>query len=235
MPSRNQQKLLRKLTNRKHRWQQQLFVAEGRKVVKELLDAGLKAEFLLSDQPQLWPGAMEISSAELRELSQLEQADEVLGVFPFPAFAAGPAGFSLVLDGLKDPGNLGTIIRSSDWFGVKEVFCVNGTVDAYNAKCVQSSMGSIARVKITYGEPETIAASLSGHQLLVADMQGESLYELKPDTNTALIMGSESHGPSPFWKQRARAVTIPRKGGSSTESLNVAIATAIMLDRLSPG
>lgn len=235
MLSRNQQKLLRKLQLRKHRWQQQLFIAEGRKVVSDLLQSGLRCHFLVSNNEQNWPQAVLVGSSELAGISQLEQADEVIGVFHFPYFEKNPnSPLKLILDEIKDPGNLGTIIRTADWYGVKEIFCVNGSVDSYNAKCIQSTMGSIARVKIEYATREEIATSITDKSsLYVADMEGQNLYDQIPAQGTWLVMGSESHGPSPFWSGVAQPITIPRKG-QSTESLNVAIATAVMLDRLTP-
>lgn len=234
MLSRNQQKLLRKLQLRKHRWQQQLFVAEGRKVVQDLLDSGLKYHFLVTTDNQRWPQAELLDHEDFQQFSQLEQADEIMGVFHFPHLEEPASGLRLILDEIRDPGNLGTIIRTADWYGVEEIYAVEGSVDAYNAKCVQSSMGSIARLKICYHSREEILSKIPhDHHLYVADMNGQSVYGQSAQQESWLVMGSESHGPSEFWMGHAQALTIPRKGRQA-ESLNVAIATAIMLDRLTP-
>lgn len=223
---------MRKLSARKHRWQQQLFVAEGRKVVQELLNEGLFPKFLLAEEGTAWADSAEVSlpAAEFQKWSHLEQSDEVLGVFPFPRFQDEISDAIVVLDGLKDPGNLGTIIRSCDWFGVNRLYCTRGTVDVFNSKTVQSSMGSIARVQVIYAEQEEIWKKVqNSHRLLCADMEGVAMNELKISGNFALVMGSESQGVSLFWKEKAEKVTIPRKGSSKVESLNVAIATAVIL------
>lgn len=234
MLSRSQQKMLRKLRTRKHRWEQRLFVAEGRKVVEELLNEGLKPEFLLAEKDRGWgdKAAVELEEKEFRELSSLEQADEVIGVFSFPKFQQRESKLKLIIDQVRDPGNLGTLIRTADWFGCNKVFCTTGTVDAYNAKTVQSSMGSIARVEVVYADSEEILEKVAADHLLCADMEGEDLNQLKLEGSIALVLGSESHGPSDFWKQHAREVTIPRQGNSRTESLNVAVAGAIFMAKL---
>lgn len=234
MLSRSQQKLLRKLRSRKYRWEMRLFIAEGRKVVQELLEAGLKPELLLAAEASSLADSAEVvmPAAELQSWSQLEQADEVIGVFPFPEVAHREGKLTLILDQLRDPGNLGTLIRTADWFGCSRIFCTTGSVDVFNPKTVQGSMGSIARVEVSYAEPEEILQKLQADHLLCADMEGEALNELEVEGNIALVLGSESHGPSEFWKTYARSITIPRKGNSQTESLNVAIAGAICMAKL---
>ncbi len=236
MLSRSQQKLLRKLAAKKYRQQYRLFVAEGRKVVGELLAEGLIPEMLIATpDSDLAEKATIVSPEELKGLTNLEAADEVIGVFPFPEIAVATGNTIVVLDGIKDPGNLGTIIRTCDWFGVSEVYCSVGSTDIYNSKTVQSTMGSIARVKVSYISNEEIhsALILSGAEVLCADMNGQSFTDFKPAGKTAIVMGSESHGPSDFWKEKAKAITIPRKGSSKTESLNVGVAAGILIAHLS--
>ena len=237
MLSHTQQALLRKLSARKHRWREGLFIAEGRKVVKDLLDAGMKPKFLVAEEGSSWPAdqCIFLSNKELRRWSMLETADEVLGVFHFPEFRKGePSDIVLILDEVRDPGNLGTILRTCDWFGVKEVFCTKGTTDVYNSKSVQSSMGSIARVAVRYAEAEEILAELAEtHKLVCADMEGIALNEFEPAYPLAIVLGNETRGPGSIWKDNAEVITIPSMGGA--ESLNVAIANAVILGRFRLG
>jgi TrmH family RNA methyltransferase len=236
MLSRSQQKLLRKLSSKKYRQQYGLFVAEGRKVVAELLAESLKPEWLAAiPQSEFAKQAIEVTEQELKELTNLEKADEVIGVFALPQVQVKDSKLKVVLDGIKDPGNLGTIIRTCDWFGVQEVYCTIGTTDIYNPKTVQSTMGSIARVRVNYLSNEDIFRVLNNDEaeLICADMEGTQLKDFSTNRNVALVMGSESHGPSAYWKERCTGVTIPRKGNSKTESLNVGVAAGIFLEALS--
>lgn len=233
MLSHTQQSLLRKLSSRKHRWREGLFIAEGRKVVKDLLDAGMKPKFLLAEEGSKWlsENTVFVNSAELKKWSQLETADEVLGVFPFPEFKADRfSDIVIILDEVRDPGNLGTILRTCDWFGVKQVFCTKGTTDVYNSKSVQGSMGSIARVAVRYHNPKEIISALADtHKIFCADMQGLSLNDFEPQYPIALVLGNETRGPADIWKEHGQVITIPSLGGA--ESLNVAIAGAVILGR----
>lgn len=229
-------KLIRKINSKKYRWQYELFLAEGPKVVSELLDAGLEPKFIIQDESSQFEfkDAHKVDPARFQSLSKLETANEVMGVFHFPDPPARQGNVCLVLDQVKDPGNLGTILRSGDWFGVSQVFCTEGTADIYNSKCVQSSMGSTARVKVTYGSSEDIFERLKDHRLLVAEMEGVDYRTLEVSgKKVALVMGNESNGPSSFFEQNGEAVSIPRSPDSHTESLNVAIATSVLLSRLS--
>lgn len=234
MLSHTQQSLLRKLSSRKHRWREGLFIAEGRKVVKDLLDAGMKPKFLVADEGSSWPAehTIFISPVELNKWSQLETADEVIGVFHFPEFKRSEdADLILILDEIRDPGNLGTILRTCDWFGVKQVYCTRGTTDIYNSKCVQGSMGSIARVAVHYAGAEEILNELGEtRQLVCADMKGEPLNKFVPQYPLALVLGNETRGPAGIWKEHGKVVTIPSIG--KAESLNVAIAGAVILGKL---
>ncbi len=238
MLSKSAEKLLRKLRSRKYRWQYKMFVAEGPKVVPELLQAGLIPVHLFTTDPEaieeFKKEASVIDEKQLQLISQLETAHTVLGVFRFPDFTERFSQGILIGDRIQDPGNLGTMIRTCDWFGIHTLYLTKGSADIYNAKCIQSTMGSITRVQVMYEEEETISERLADRKLWVADMQGKDLFKVNAaDEPWALVMGSESHGPSPFWKEKAEALTIPRFGGSPVESLNVAQATGIIVSRLS--
>ena len=234
MPSGTEHKLLRKLRQRKYRWQEKLFIAEGPKVIADLVSEGL--EPVKAWSTELNSPYQAISEKELKEISGFSTANESLAIFPFPNHRFNHSQRVLVLDGINDPGNLGTLIRTADWFGFSEIYCLPGTADIYNPKTVQSTMGSIARVNIAYADAQEVYLTLKdSHRLLSADMQGLSYTELKLDGDEifALIMGSESHGPSDFWKDKAQAITIDKANAhSSIDSLNVAVAAAILMHNI---
>ncbi len=232
MPTLSQQKILRKLSAKKHRWAQRLFVAEGRKVVAELLAENLAPAFWMAEQNSHWikKGAEPLSKKDLQEWSFLETADEVLAVFPFPEFEDFQSDKVLILDGMKDPGNLGTLVRTADWFGFRQIFCAPGTVDLFNPKTVQSTMGSLARVQVFYLDNEEIFLRLENHYSLAsAEMRGTDYRDFKPAKRLALILGNESHGVSEFWKGRSENITILKNEKSGAESLNAAIAGGILM------
>ncbi len=234
MPSGTEQKLVRKLRQRKYRWQEKLFIAEGPKVIADLESEGL--EPLKAWSTDLNSPYQTISEKDLAALSNFSTANQSLAIFPFPELDFSDSPRLLILDGINDPGNLGTLIRTADWFGFKEIYCTNGTADVYNPKTVQSTMGSIARIKIAYADAQELYDSLKdNYRLLSADMQGLSLAELKENShqNIALIMGSESHGPSEFWQENTEAITIAKTNiASAIDSLNVAVAGAILMEHL---
>ena len=227
-------KLIRKLRQKKYRWQNGLFVAEGPKVVNDLLQASLPVSKIFATDETQWPQAQSVSAKELKEISELSTPNQVLAIFEFPKGGFNANEACLLLDGINDPGNLGTIIRTADWFGFRQIFCLPGTADAFNPKTVQSTMGSLARVYLQYAAAESVLEQIEGHRLLVADMEGQKLEKVQKSTQpTALVMGSESHGPSNFWKERGEAVTISKSGGSEIDSLNVAVAAGIFMSQLS--
>lgn len=226
-------KLIRKLRQKKYRWQLEQFIAEGPKVVNDLLAAGLQPNKIFGTEVLAHSNFEQINEAELKEISDLTTPNQVLAIFSFPRKEVPAAGRCLVLDGINDPGNLGTIIRTADWFGFKKIYCLPGTADIYNAKTVQSTMGSLGRVGIEYTAPEALKAELSDHQFVVADLPGLPLDRFQPKGDKiALVMGSESHGPSDFWKEIAQAVTINKVGNSAIDSLNVAVAAGVFMSNL---
>lgn len=231
-------KLIRKLKQKKYRYKHELFIAEGIKVVQELLAEGLQPVHFFSVSTDvsiknLTPELL--SDKEMKELSSLSTPPGLLAVFPFPHASVKESNFCLVLDGVTDPGNLGTIIRTADWFGVHKIIAIEGTTDCFNAKCVQSTMGSLARVEVVYLSRENALSNLKGYNLFGADMEGIDVASYTPSAaaKTALVMGSESHGYDPFWDAYVEKITIPRAENSKTESLNVAVATSILLSFLS--
>ena len=240
MLSKNKIKLIRSLSAKKNRYEISLFVAEGRKCVDELLPA-FECELLVHTPeytiPQGAPApkeVVEVTHDELRHASLLEAPQSVLAIMRMKSVDLSriktSGALTLAIDGVQDAGNMGTIIRIADWFGIDNVVCSNGTVDVYNPKCIQSCMGALARVKVHYCNlPEVLKSAqmpVYGTFLDGTDIYGE---ELSP--NGIIVMGNEGNGIS---KEVAHLVTrrlyIPNfpKGSPTTESLNVAIATGIV-------
>ena len=177
--SKNQLKLITSLSQKKYRQKHKLFVAEGVKVVNELLNSSFELDqlFATEDFDTQNKNCQIISNEELRKISSLKTPNKVLGIFKIPAEKEiSNKGLILVLDDINDPGNLGTIIRLCDWFGVTTLVCSNETVDCYNQKVVQSSMGSLTRLAIKY---LNLKEYLSNTELptFIADMDGENVYK----------------------------------------------------------
>ncbi len=233
--SRNHIKLITSLRQKKYRIKHKLFVAEGVKVVEELLDSNFEIEKLFATEDyKPFPKETDvvlISALELKKISQLKSPNKVLGLFKMPAEDMVPTeGLVVALDDINDPGNLGTIIRLCDWFGVAKLVCSQKTVDCFNQKVVQASMGSLSRVSIVY---QDLIAFLEECELptFIADMDGENVYEAALPKEAVLIMGNEANGISDQIRNSInKKVAIPRFGAvQQTESLNVATATAILL------
>ena len=174
---------------------------------------------------------IEVSEQELKKISSLKTPNKVIALFKIPVEKnSSPSGLIVALDAINDPGNLGTIIRLCDWFGIDQLLCSKETVDCYNTKVVQSSMGSLTRVAISYIDLKEYLTSVS-IPVFIEDMDGDNIYEMMPPTSAVLVMGNEANGISNSIKQIVSTkITIPRYGNSQlTESLNVATATAILL------
>ena len=172
-----------------------------------------------------------ISETELKKVSTLKSPNKALGIFKIPKEKAlQNYGLTIALDAINDPGNLGTIIRLCDWFGVAQIVCSKDTVDCYNQKVVQASMGSLTRVSIHYTDLENYITK-SNLDTFIADMDGENVYKTKLPKEGILIMGNEANGVSEEIKSLLQyKISIPRFGETQeTESLNVATATAILL------
>jgi len=233
--SKNNIKLITSLQQKKYRQKYQLFVAEGVKVVKELLNSSLELEQLyVTDESFISNKNIEItliSENELKKISTLKTPNKVLGVFKIPKEEEiNKSNFLVALDGINDPGNLGTIIRLCDWFGVSELVCSKNTVDCYNQKVVQSTMGSLTRVHISYVDLSEFLKNTS-LPTYTADMHGDNVYTTSLPQKDILVMGNEANGISSEIAEIVKnSVTIPRFGDlQQTESLNVATATAILL------
>lgn len=235
MLSKSQSKLITSLSQKKYRNKHQLFVVEGIKAVNEFLnsDFNLHSLFCTVDfSHQLSGDNIEIiSELELKKISSLKNPNEVIALFQIPEVKSiDNSKFTVVLDGVNDPGNLGTIIRLCDWFGINQLVCSQDTVDCFNSKVVQATMGSLARIKIQYAD---VLDFLSKTKLPIytAMMDGENVYQKSLDEDAILVMGNEANGISEnVLKLITQKITIPRFGNlQQTESLNVATATAILL------
>lgn len=230
MLTKNQLKLVRSLELKKNRKKEGLFVAEGPKVVGDLLAAGYKARMLFSTTER--DGSVLITDDELRKLSFLQHPQEVLAVFETPqpsTFHLQPSTLSLALDSVQDPGNLGTIIRIADWFGIQTIYCSEDTADAYNPKVVQATMGSLAHVSIVYCNLVELLQRYDG-PVYGTLLDGQDIYQQELSKEGIIVMGNEGNGISqPIRQLITRKLLIPNynTSGHTAESLNVAIATAI--------
>ncbi|HSD13088.1 MAG TPA: RNA methyltransferase [Flavobacterium sp.] len=235
MLSKNQIKIITSLQQKKYRKQHQLFFAEGIKVIQELLNSNFELEHIFSTSND-FPGIPEgkfslITPAELKKISVLTTPNTCLALFRIPEEKPiEEKGLIVALDDLRDPGNLGTIVRLCDWFGVKQIICSEETVDVYNPKVVQATMGSITRVNVVYTGLEKL---LTETKLPVFGtyMDGDSIYKTALPKEGILVMGNEANGISLMVEKiNQRRLSIPRFGDlQQTESLNVATATAIIL------
>ena len=235
MVSKNQIKLITSLQQKKYRKQEQLFFAEGVKVVQELLHSNFELQDLFTTKQDFLTVPKNkvhaISEAELKKISALTTPNTCLAVFKIPKVKEMvEKGLIVALDDVRDPGNLGTIIRLCDWFGIETLFCSEESVDIYNPKVVQATMGSISRVNVVYGNLETF---LSQTKLPVFGtfMDGNNIYQEELPKEGIIIMGNEANGISTsVEKLVSDRIAIPRFGNLQvTESLNVATATAIIL------
>jgi TrmH family RNA methyltransferase len=235
MVSKNQIKLITSLQQKKYRGKNQLFFAEGTKVISEFYRSGWKlyALFSIEELPFMSSDKITpISEAELKKISALKTPNTALAVFFMPMqFQVNVESFSLVLDGIQDPGNLGTIIRLCDWFGIKQLVCSIDTADCFNPKVVQASMGSLARVDIIYTDLDKFFAEENKLPVYGAFMNGENIYKQKLPEKAVLVLGNEGKGiSSKLEKFITKKIAIPQFGKvQMTESLNVASAASIIL------
>jgi TrmH family RNA methyltransferase len=241
--TKSQVKYIQSLAHKKFRDVEGVFVVEGPKIAGELLQApNLRPRAVyalpgwIGEQPASLRSALtEVNESELERLSALTTPNQVVAVFGKPAFPPPvfDSGVLLALDGIQDPGNLGTIVRLADWFGIATVVCSADSADVFNPKAIQSTMGSIARVPVCYADPgELIRASRL--PVYAALLEGEGLYGIGRIDRGWIVIGNESKGIRPELQALAtHRVTIPRVG--QAESLNAAVATGILLSHLVGG
>ena len=240
MISKNKIKYIRSLELKKNRNKERKFVAEGFKVVDDLL-ALQPADLIVATQEWLHgkhfadqTEVIEVTEEELKKVSFLQHPQQVLAVFRQATsgdYSINTSELSLALDGVQDPGNLGTIIRIADWFGITHIYCSQDTADVYNPKVVQATMGSIARVKVEYGNLLALVESLPADVPVYGTLlDGDNIYQQQLENRGLIVMGNEGKGISPALAKKVnRRLLIPNfpEGRATADSLNVAIATAI--------
>lgn len=231
---------VRSLQDKKQRQKYDQFVVEGEKSITELLKSHYEIHILYAldewiDQNMDRIGKVKVESvseSELKQISSHQSPQKVVAVVNIPA--PKPIGkddrFILALDEIQDPGNLGTILRIADWYGIKNIICSKGCTDIYNPKCINSTMGSFMRVNVVYDDIVKLSETL-GKPLIVAVFDGLNIHEGKLPNSGIIVVGNEGHGISASIINMAQhRLTIPRFGGA--ESLNVAVSTAVLLDNL---
>jgi len=241
MISKNQVKYIQSLGQKKPRDADNVFIAEGPKLVKELLGAkncNIKAIYALKD----WIvrhnisgiDVNEILPGELEKISQLKTANQVLLVAEkifWPEETQLKGKLSLVLDCIQDPGNMGTIIRLADWFGIDNIFCSHDSAEMYNPKVVQASMGSITRVNLVYTDLVSLIKENDEIRTFAAVLDGRDISKMEKINEGVIIIGNESKGISDEILNLVNVkITIPQKGRA--ESLNAAVATGIILSHI---
>lgn len=241
MLSKNKIKYIRSLELKKNRKEEQVFMAEGHKLVEDLIGHfPCKLLVATSTWLQQHTGVMadeiiEVTQDELTKVSLQKTPQGVLAVFQQPQYDFQPQviadSLCLALDDVQDPGNLGTIIRLADWFGIEHIFCSHGTVDVYNPKTIQATMGAIARVKLHYCDLVSLVASLKNVPVYGTFLDGNNMYKETLSRNGLIVMGNEGNGVSPEVSRLiSRRLYIPNfpPERATSESLNVAVATAIV-------
>ena len=235
MVSKSQIKLITSLHQKKFRTIEKRFIAEGAKVIGELAAAGWKLDHLYfaeSDFGNIPTSRQtQVSASEIKKMSALATPSNCLAVFVMPEpKPIAASGLIVALDDIRDPGNLGTIIRLCDWFGIADLVCSTETADLYNPKVVQATMGSMARVNVNYVDLKTF---LSETKLPVFGtfMEGENIYSKKLPDAGIIVLGNEANGISAGVAALCpKRISIPRFGDlQKTESLNVAAAAAVIL------
>ncbi len=214
------------------------FMVEGRKAVQEVFHSSLKVVKILAtkwyyEKNQIDFDCDIISDQDNLRLSQFDTPPGIIAIVEIPQNQQWNhlQNLTLALDGISDPGNMGTIIRIADWYGIKQILLSNDCVDVYNHKCIASSMGSFTRIECIYSD---LHEMLVGKHVLGAFLEGQSIYQTQISQPTVLLIGSESHGIRESLHHLVTTkITIPKIG--SAESLNAGVATAILLDRLCVG
>lgn len=238
--SKNKIKYVRSLKDKKFRTEHHVFVAEGYKIVSELLPC-MKCQLLISTPEFLSDTdlsnveeVIEVTNDDLSRVSFLKAPQKVLGIFYKPVYSEDidwNKELILALDGVQDPGNMGTIVRLADWYGIKHIFCSQDSADIYNPKTTQATMGAIARVNVHYTDLEYFLSVHNDIPIYGTLLDGENIYSKDITENGIIVMGNEGNGIRPnIEKLIDKKLFIPNYpiDKQSSESLNVAIATAIV-------
>lgn len=245
MITKQQIEYIRSLAHKKGREEAGCFVAEGEKIVFDLLKTSLQPVTIFSTGKILESAALStskiepilVSGKEMERISAFKTPSNLLAIFKIHSYQEVEPplfeGLGLVLDGIQDPGNLGTIVRTADWFGISDIYCSPECADLYNPKCVQSTMGALARVRVHYTELTALTRKALNQQIQVYGtfMEGENLFETPLDTPALIVMGSEGKGISaelvPLLTKKISIPAYP-EGNNKLESLNVAVSAAIV-------
>ncbi len=240
MVTKNQIKRIKSLHQKKYRKEFNLFIAEGAKVVQELLNSNFKLEHIYVTEDLSFDveghKISTISEGDLKKISALNTANNCLAIFEIPIEKSVEfTDWVIALDDIRDPGNLGTIIRLCDWFGIEHLICSSQTVDIYNPKVVQATMGSLSRVNVVYCDLASQIRESNVEHVYGTFMDGENIYQTPIQKQKGIVvMGNEANGISEEIERLiTQRISIPRFGNiQQAESLNVAMATSIILSEL---
>jgi RNA methyltransferase, TrmH family len=241
MLSKTQAKYIQSLFHKKFREEFGQFVIEGPKMLSEAINshpADISRVYMLWDwalqnpdlTKKLASEIIYVNEDEMGKISFLSNPSQVLAIMAKPQSrqASSFPGITVLLDGIQDPGNMGTIIRTADWFGVENIICGDGSVDCYNPKVIQSTMGSIFRMNIIYQNLYSFLTKWPAVPVLISSLDGKPLDEVRKQDHAFLVVGNESRGVSDEIINKA-TVKIRIEGHGSSESLNAAVATGILL------
>jgi TrmH family RNA methyltransferase len=236
VPSKAKLKQYQQLRSKKFRQKYSLFVVEGLKSVNELAASSWPVEtilctptFLENYGDKITAEFELVSSTEFEAISHLKNPQEILAIAKFHTQDTPESPWQIALDGINDPGNLGTIIRIADWYGINTIYCSSDTVEFYNSKVIQSTMGSFLRVQVIEGE---LTELLAGKNVYATLLNGENIRSLPSLDNGVLLIGNEANGIKPDLLKTLKHSPITIPGSGYTESLNAAMATAICCERL---
>lgn len=228
--SKNKIKWIRSLRLKKNRDTENVFIVEGEKMVREITHNQRDLiQIIISTNSdfQIDAPCFRIDEAAMKSISSHKTPSSLLAVVQKPSFSSKAKGLTVVLDGIQDPGNLGTIIRTCDWFGVQQIVCSKETVDCFNPKVIQSSMGSLFRIPVKYTELDSFLNSVEA-PIYGALLDGINMYDSRIPEDSVIVIGNEGKGISDIVKQYVNhPILIPAHG--EAESLNASIATAVIL------
>ncbi len=236
MISKAQKKHIRSLDNKKKRKSLGQFIVEGNKSINDFIKNDYIPVIVYTTTPQAWPDMIniqEIDKKELKEISLLKNPKDSLAIFKAKESKKIDASKPiLILDHIQDPGNMGTIIRTADWFGITDIVCSEDTVDCYSPKVVQASMGSLAKTNISYMDLKSFIKKYP-HKIYGTFMKGKNMFNESFPRQMALVIGNEGNGIRPeIASMIQHKITIPKHPEASAESLNAAIANAIVLSKI---
>lgn len=240
MITKNTIKQIAALRQQKFRKELGVFVVEGRKMVEELLRSDFERESLyateafLAENKDVFSAAEAVTEVQMEQMSGLDTPPGILAVVRIPKQGdiQTHSRFVLALDGIANPGNMGTLIRTAEWFGIDDIVCSMDCVELWNPKTVQATMGSLFRVKVWKTELPAYLRQVQseGKAVYGALLEGENLFQMKEKPEGVIVIGSESHGiRSEVLPCITHPITIPRGGNSATESLNAAVAGGIII------